>query len=846
MLWLYEAKPPKVIKHMKRTLATLKTLLYVSLASLLTYSTASATHFEWVYEGNNTYRSAEKVYTTSWGSDCFRRIHIPKRLAGKKVRGVLAFDAEGHFWPNGNRTYLQSESWQGLAEDKSFGMMETATRPLDEAQTIDVFQKMLEDMDELFQRTECQYANITLSGLSGTGIDVMWLAGYKPWIDRMIAGIPNSASSWYLNPQWNDPDSISPLDLGYPDPSIPLLHMPAGREKFDGYFVSQNYPYVTEETRKGHPTTLAARLGAGHAQQRDDVNSSNYVNSMLAHSNLFAIEWLSAIIDMRLPAGDPPADKPFTLKPVDVTNGWLASFTVDFADTPGDQIDRGETSDAVARYGHILEDVQIGPWDNFPGGVDAANSWLPNEKLANYFVEYNTTGSFTPLGSNSLVSVDAPQTLQPGTDVVLTVEYSTVNDVELIVNLQNAEDGNASEGYTLVSLPAGTGSTEVTVSVNADAPVGDNYLFQTYIRPVGGVWDERFDNIQTNGISVGELAAFFVKNKRTGLFLRAYVLGTDTSLVVADNDYSDGFKWQKVSTDNGHYLLRNVLTQQYFQPSSDTDGTFMEFTTANTPLAQWSERLSNDGSTSFLVNRELGKHIRPVTNRQNSLVELRPNTWTGDWPRWTFKSTNTKIVVRALGKSTEEILKLQVGGQTVQEWTMTSTDIATYTASFAATGGDIRLAFENDQGTIRDIRVDYIEVDGVRMETEEQAVNTAGWNSATKSCGNVQTEWMHCDGYIEYGTPATTNKLEAKGLSTAQSWLSDIVVYPNPATSQLYVKGVTGPFGYHLYSMQGALVQSGEGLHEGQHINLGQASSGLYILKVTSQQGARDFRIVVE
>lgn len=105
------------------------------------------------------------------------------------------------------------------------------------------------------------------------------------------------------------------------------------------------------------------------------------------------------------------------------------------------------------------------------------------------------------------------------------------------------------------------------------------------------------------------------------------------------------------------------------------------------------------------------------------------------------------IEVRMLGASGSESVSLQVGGTTVMSWTPT-TALASYTASTSLTG-EVRVAFTND-ATGRDVRVDYIVVNGSIRQAEDQPTNTGSYSG---TCGGGSySEWLYCSGYISFGS----------------------------------------------------------------------------------------------
>lgn len=116
------------------------------------------------------------------------------------------------------------------------------------------------------------------------------------------------------------------------------------------------------------------------------------------------------------------------------------------------------------------------------------------------------------------------------------------------------------------------------------------------------------------------------------------------------------------------------------------------------------------------------------------------------WLRGYFSGSGA-IVVRARGTSGREAITLRIGNNDIQTWTL-STGMQTYAVSTGATG-DIRVAFTNDAGG-RDVQIDYIVVDGQIRQSENENSNTGVY--ANGACGGgSNSEWLHCNGVIDYG-----------------------------------------------------------------------------------------------
>ena len=179
---------------------------------------------------------------------------------------------------------------------------------------------------------------------------------------------------------------------------------------------------------------------------------------------------------------------------------------------------------------------------------------------------------------------------------------------------------------------------------------------------------------------------------------------------------------------------------------------------------------SNNNNEAFMMNK------RQFTAAAPDRLSHRISRWLSPIIFGSFllgctssiaQSTN-QIEVRMQGTAGSESVSLQVGGTTVNTWT-TSTALSSYTAS-TSLSGDVRVVFTND-ATGRDVRVDYIVVNGVIRQAEQQAVNTAYY--ANGRCGGGgNSEQMHCNGYISFGNvgaPVTTSSSAVANSSTASA-----------------------------------------------------------------------------
>lgn len=133
----------------------------------------------------------------------------------------------------------------------------------------------------------------------------------------------------------------------------------------------------------------------------------------------------------------------------------------------------------------------------------------------------------------------------------------------------------------------------------------------------------------------------------------------------------------------------------------------------------------------------------------------------GGYLQFAATANSTPIVVRALGVTGEEVVELLINQVPVATFDLSSSfQDFTYTHSGNITADQIRVDFTNDgisaQGVDRNVRVDHVRIDGVIHEAESVDVYSTGtWDAATGcAAGNKQSEFIHCDGYLQFGQPA--------------------------------------------------------------------------------------------
>lgn len=202
-----------------------------------------------------------------------------------------------------------------------------------------------------------------------------------------------------------------------------------------------------------------------------------------------------------------------------------------------------------------------------------------------------------------------------------------------------------------------------------------------------------------------------------------------------------------------------------------------------------------------------GQTWRPNTGLVNTNgTERQAMTWLKSF--MAGGGGNRTITVRARGTNGSERLELRVNNTVISTWTLT-TSMQNYTAT--AGTGTIRVQFINDATSpSRDVQVDYISTGSTTFQSENQSVNTGAYING--SCGGGgNSEWLHCNGYIEYAGSSSSGKGIVEELITSEEEPGKAgSVYPNPVPSgsfDISLAGLNGMTDIQITDMNGKLVK---------------------------------------
>ena len=108
----------------------------------------------------------------------------------------------------------------------------------------------------------------------------------------------------------------------------------------------------------------------------------------------------------------------------------------------------------------------------------------------------------------------------------------------------------------------------------------------------------------------------------------------------------------------------------------------------------------------------------------------------------------------------------------------------------------------------------------------------------------VSDNFQQEDGF--YFDDLTINILEDGELGILESQVDAFSIYPNPVTNQLQIITALNKYDIHIYSIQGQLVSKSVSRSGSMSFDYSTFTSGMYLMKLSSDQNIQTFKIVKE
>lgn len=169
-------------------------------------------------------------------------------------------------------------------------------------------------------------------------------------------------------------------------------------------------------------------------------------------------------------------------------SGWLGQATVTVPQGTG-------TTDVTINLANATTLGTGYSWNSSirPVGGDWTTSLASDNSITGVVVEES--------GINS-INLNAPLTIYPSNSYTVSVAYEASQSRDVVVELWNS----GWLGQAAVTVPQGTGTTDVTINLANTTTVGSGYSWKSSIRPVGGDWTTSLatDN-SINGVAVNAI-----------------------------------------------------------------------------------------------------------------------------------------------------------------------------------------------------------------------------------------------------------------------------------------------------------------------------------------------------
>ena len=241
------------------------------------------------------------------------------------------------------------------------------------------------------------------------------------------------------------------------------------------------------------------------------------------------------------------------------------------------------------------------------------------------------------------------QTPIPGTDIRLEAENGNLLGSATLYSDASASNGQGvafissqNAGFSLSNVPASNAFSIWYASVNSgkiSIRINGSDLIDVPFSTTGG-WTGNYSSVSVNqSISEGASVDVFFDNGDAAInvdFLEFTTSGIPTPRITPTPINTPTPRTSPTPiTGNRIYIVHKPTGFKLYSCGS-RDGDFVRVVenTSTNECAKW--RRKPNGSYFYLENTG-GKYIRPATGADGSAIELRPNTWIGNWAQWSYE-----------------------------------------------------------------------------------------------------------------------------------------------------------------------------------------------------------------
>ncbi|GAA0726104.1 hypothetical protein GCM10009430_32750 [Aquimarina litoralis] len=221
-------------------------------------------------------------------------------------------------------------------------------------------------------------------------------------------------------------------------------------------------------------------------------------------------------------------------------------------------------------------------------------------------------------------------------------------------------------------------------------------------------------------------------------------------------------------------------------------------------------------------------------------------------------SNRSKLIIKAKGDTGEELLAVLVNNKLKKDISL-SNEFNFYEVSGIKTSDGLKLALKNDNGP-RNVLIDYIINDNVLIQAESRNVNTGSWNSNLNKCGVPNSEWLHCNGFIDFGNSRERSEqsFESGNNSPFLETESKVLftLFPNPSDGKRLIleinKKIVDPINVSIFDVLGKKIidfKMETKFHDGNKLDISNYFKGLdssqYFLKIQYGKNSQTLPLVI-
>lgn len=385
---------------------------------------------------------------------------------------------------------------------------------------------------------------------------------------------------------------------------------------------------------------------------------------------------------------------------------------------------------------------------------------------------------------DAITNITAPGTVTQGEIITVSVDYVADTDSKDLNVTIKPMSGTGSYGFKRVTVSAGSGSADVSLTIDPNIPVADNaYKIVCYMTNVGGNFDSSMPQIVQNDISAVAPVIHYITINNGDV--------ENTTAMFQDIDNEN--RW----TIEGMWFAEN-------------NGSFFDAT--NSGLAAGEGRNSSQAIKSTVVNASDVSAGVVLLVGDVDISANGPGTYTF---RFYAKSSAAPsgrpfwIVCNAFD--------------------LNGVDVTNATLEKVDNGGTV---------TFSGLEAGYIEQSVTVNIAENASGNDAQYLRLQIQHGKFNNSYWF-DDFTLTGPQGTSTSINNKPVELG------IDVYPNPAKTLTYIKSEKIINRISLYALSGELIMNKRVGANEYTLDVSSFSKGLYILKVANEIGTSSTKLAI-